>query len=148
MGVVEVLKSTADTYQPSTSYLGHVTEIFSLALITRIFKSRYRTKYSPTQEVIFARAFEALRPSLSELHGSIARYSITGVKKRHIFLANLTKILKHSLSVQEIFFGQKFHGKMLKIMIKASFCTKSPKMVSMFAIRLPRRKQIALRIVR
>ena len=30
---------------------------------------------------------------------------ITQVKKRHIFLANLTKIFKHSLSVREIFFG-------------------------------------------
>ena len=30
---------------------------------------------------------------------------ITRVKKRHVFLANLTKILKHSLSVREIFFG-------------------------------------------
>ena len=30
---------------------------------------------------------------------------ITRVKKRHIFLANLTKILKHFLSVREIFFG-------------------------------------------
>ena len=32
---------------------------------------------------------------------------ITRVKKRHIFLANLTKILKHFLSVREISFGLK-----------------------------------------
>ena len=35
-------------------------------------------------------------------------------KKRHIFLANLKRILKHSLSVRDIFLVQKFDGEMLK----------------------------------
>ena len=59
--------------------------------------------------------------SLAKLLGSIARYSITRVKKRHIFLANIAKILKHSLSVQESFFGSKFNGKMLKSSNQSEF---------------------------
>ena len=35
-------------------------------------------------------------------------------KKRHIFLANLKSILKHSLSEREFCLVQKFNGEMLK----------------------------------
>ena len=41
-------------------------------------------------------------------------WAISSSKKRHIFLANLKKILKHSLSMREIFFVQKFAGEILK----------------------------------
>ena len=46
------------------------------------------------------------------------------VKKRHIFLANLKRILKHSLSVREIFLVQKFNGEMLKTSNLSEFLLK------------------------
>ena len=46
------------------------------------------------------------------------------VKKRHIFLANLKRILKHSLGVREIFLIQKFNGKMLKTFNQSEFLLK------------------------
>ena len=46
------------------------------------------------------------------------------VKKRHIFLANLKRILKHSPSVREIFLVQKFIGEMLKTSNQSEFLLK------------------------
>ena len=96
--------------------------------------------------MIFARASEALRAG--ERYFRLISFfdrlrDITRVKKCHIFLASLKKILK----ANENFFGQKFSGKMLKTLNKANFAEKLLKMVAMFAIRLVRRKQIALKTV-
>ena len=60
------------------------------------------------QAVIFARASEALlagQRHFRSLSCLDRLRDITGLKKRHVFLANLTKILKHSLSVRKNFFG-------------------------------------------
>ena len=46
------------------------------------------------------------------------------VKKRHIFLPNLKRILKHSLSVRETFLVQKFNGEMLKTSNQREFLLK------------------------
>ena len=89
--------------------MAHMTEISSFALITRIFlRGGTERNICQRQKVIFARASEALRArkcyfrSLSCLD---RLRDITRVKKRHISFANLTTILKHSLSVREILFG-------------------------------------------
>ena len=46
------------------------------------------------------------------------------VKKRQIFLANLKRILKCSLSVWKIFLVQKFNGEMLKTSNQSEFLLK------------------------
>ena len=70
----------------------------------------------------------------------------TQAKKRHIFLVNLKKILKHSLSVQDHSFYSGFGSEMLKT-TKATFCSKLNKMVALFAIRKQGKKLIALRTI-
>ena len=59
---------------------------------------------------------------LANLLSAIAESSSS--KKGHIFLANLKRILKHSLSVREIFLVQKFNGEMLKISNQSEFLLK------------------------
>ena len=81
-------------------------KIFSFALITRMSKRRYRTKYLLKAKGHFCTCISSSGSSvtsfaLAKLLGSIARYN-SSKKKRYIFLA---KILEHSLSVREICFG-------------------------------------------
>ena len=64
------------------------------------------------------------------------------VKKRHIFLANLKGILKHSLSVREIFLVYKFNGEMLKTSDSCEFLLKINQIVVMFAIRLLKKSEL------
>ena len=70
-----------------------------------------------------------------------------GSRRPCINLVNLMKILKHSLSVREIFFGSEIYGKMIKLPTKANCCRKLIRMVAMFAIGLLRRKRVALRTI-
>ena len=95
-----------------------MTEISSFALINEFFlRGATERNTRSTEEVIFARVCKVLqnplRHSFSLTCFERLRRAVR-VKKRHVFLANLKRILKHSLRVREIFLVQKFIGEMLK----------------------------------
>ena len=100
-------------------------EISTLALITRILL-RGATNVAKDKMLFFfcscmlSCASWVMSLSLAKLLRFIAKHSSS--KKRYIFLSNLKKILKLSLSVEQNFFIQKLDGEMLKTLTKANFC--------------------------
>ena len=58
------------------------------------------------------------------------------VKKHHIFLTNLKRILKHSLRCEKSFWFRNLMAKCWKLLTHANFCWKLIQIVAMFAIRV------------
>ena len=128
-----------------------MTEISSLALITRIF-----LRALPNEILIFKRryfctcihSFESSVRSflLAKLLGSITRFKSS--KKTSHFPHQLNEDFEALLKRARNLFGfRNLMVKCLKLLTKANFCYKLIKIVAMFAIGLPSRKRIALRTI-
>ena len=96
-------------YKTAIRIRGHMTDISSFALITSSFKEALTNKILAKRKRSFLHVYvycialrNPLRHSFSLNFFERLRKAVR-VKKRHIFLANLKRILKHSLSVREIF---------------------------------------------
>ena len=113
---------------PLLTKLGQHDRNFLVRFNQRVFfKRRYRTKYSLNVRGHLCTSMQSLaksvRHSFSQTCFERLRKAVR-VKKRHIFLANLKRILKHSLCVREIFLVQKFNGEMLKTSNQSEFFLK------------------------